>query len=173
MSEHQLCRRLGNSTFQCTDNLASCKTGEWRCENGLCIDSKLRCNGRVDCYDMSDELDCECGDGMFRCGNSTPCLPEKLRCNGHIDCWDASDEVNCTKSCGDNKFTCNDGHCIQMSLFCDRFPDCQDGSDEPEGCSESCLQTQKQCHNGRCVGLSLWCNGHDDCKDGSDEMGCT
>ncbi|CAL1281372.1 unnamed protein product [Larinioides sclopetarius] len=172
MSEHQLCRRLGNSTFQCTDNLASCKVGEWKCDNGLCIESKKRCNGRVDCYDMSDELDCECGEGMFRCGNSTPCLPEKLRCDGHIDCWDASDEVNCTKSCGDTKFTCNDGRCIQMSLFCDRYPDCPDGSDEPEGCSESCLQTQKQCQNGRCVGLALWCNGNDDCKDGSDEVGC-
>ncbi|GIY04042.1 hypothetical protein CDAR_31292 [Caerostris darwini] len=172
MSEHQLCKRLGNSTFQCTDNLA-CKAGEWQCENGLCIESKKRCNGRVDCYDMSDEQDCECGDGMFRCGNSTPCLPERMRCDGHIDCWDASDEVNCTKSCGDHKFTCNDGRCIQMSLFCDRFPDCPDGTDEPEGCSESCLQTQKQCRNGRCVALSLWCNGSDDCKDGSDELGCS
>ncbi|GFT76179.1 hypothetical protein NPIL_436821 [Nephila pilipes] len=86
---------------------------------------------------------------------------------------DTRSKANTGRGCGDNKFTCNDGHCIQMSLFCDRYPDCQDGSDEPEGCSESCLQTQKQCRNGRCVGLALWCNGHDDCKDGSDEVGCT
>lgn len=172
VGEHQLCKRLGNNTYQCADNAAACKEGEWQCDNGLCIAASGRCNSRIECYDMSDELNCECGEGHFLCGNSTPCIPENLRCNGKIDCWDASDEVNCTKSCHGDKFTCNFGGCIDIILFCDRFPDCADGSDEPEGCNEPCLPTQKQCRNGRCIDYPLWCNGDDNCKDGSDELNC-
>ncbi|XP_042903701.1 low-density lipoprotein receptor-related protein 2 [Parasteatoda tepidariorum] len=170
VSEHQLCKKLGNFTYQCIDNVANCKKGEWQCSNGLCIAASGRCNGRIECYDMSDEIDCECGAGQFRCG--TPCIPDYLRCDGKTDCWDASDEVNCTKSCGSEKFTCNDGKCVDMILFCDRYPDCPDGSDEPEGCNESCLPTQKQCNSGRCIHLDLWCNGDNNCGDGSDETDC-
>ncbi|XP_045541991.1 basement membrane-specific heparan sulfate proteoglycan core protein isoform X1 [Papilio machaon] len=36
-----------------------CASNQWRCENGPCIDSRRRCDGRVDCpRDSSDELDC-------------------------------------------------------------------------------------------------------------------
>lgn len=75
-------------------------------------------------------------------------------------------------ACQGDKFTCNFGGCIDIILFCDRFPDCADGSDEPEGCNEPCLPTQKQCRNGRCIDDPLWCNGEDNCKDGSDERNC-
>lgn len=41
------------------DEGRDCDRNMFRCENGPCINSALRCNGRVDCpYDTSDELDC-------------------------------------------------------------------------------------------------------------------
>ncbi|KFM63554.1 Vitellogenin receptor, partial [Stegodyphus mimosarum] len=96
-SKNELCRRLGNSTYQCAENEAACKDGEWQCDNGLCVHEEAFCNGKIECYDMSDEMHCECGKGHFRCGNTTPCLPRSLKCDGKVDCWDASDEVNCSK----------------------------------------------------------------------------
>nr|XP_026490200.1 basement membrane-specific heparan sulfate proteoglycan core protein isoform X1 [Vanessa tameamea] len=39
-----------------------CGKNQWRCENGPCIDSRLRCDGHVDCpHDDTDELDCPAG----------------------------------------------------------------------------------------------------------------
>lgn len=74
-------------------------------------------------------------------------------------------------SCGEGLFTCNSGLCIRSSLFCDRLPDCPDGSDEPSGCGDSC-NGSRTCDNGRCVDGRLWCDGTDDCGDGSDERAC-
>lgn len=38
---------------------SDCARDMFWCENGPCIMSSLRCNGRLDCpYDDSDELDC-------------------------------------------------------------------------------------------------------------------
>ena len=64
--------------------------------------------------------------------------------------------------------------CISDKQFCDRFADCDDGSDEPEGCNLSCNGTtlRHQCENGRCILSSLLCNGVNDCGDNSDELSC-
>ncbi|XP_065123320.2 complement component C9 [Paramisgurnus dabryanus] len=38
-----------------------CKSSEWQCESGVCINKNLKCNGDYDCgeSDMSDEDECE------------------------------------------------------------------------------------------------------------------
>ena len=35
-----------------------CRQNEFKCSDGACIDSSLRCNQYPDCYDRSDEDHC-------------------------------------------------------------------------------------------------------------------
>ncbi|XP_077517817.1 uncharacterized protein LOC144128350 isoform X3 [Amblyomma americanum] len=167
----ELCRRLDNVTVHCVDD-SECLHDEWRCSNGLCIPEQRRCDGHFNCYDMTDEYNCECGSDGFHCSNNTSCLPLDRRCNGFVDCWDGSDEANCTALCPASQHTCNSGQCIPMDNFCDSYRDCDDGSDEPPGCDSPCLAHQRQCQNGRCVPGTVWCDGFDSCGDGSDEADC-
>lgn len=42
---------------------ADCQANEFRCGDGTCINSELKCNRKYDCHDGSDELSC----GRFDC----------------------------------------------------------------------------------------------------------
>ena len=35
-----------------------CGSGEFQCSNQVCIDEKQRCDGKTDCEDNSDEIEC-------------------------------------------------------------------------------------------------------------------
>ncbi|XP_013772237.2 very low-density lipoprotein receptor-like [Limulus polyphemus] len=168
---HEICRQLDDHLYQCVD-VSECHSEEWRCGDGLCVPAKRRCDGHFNCYDMTDEANCDCKEDEFHCGNDTSCLPVTRRCNGYIDCWDGSDEANCTTMCPSSQFTCNNGQCIPNDYFCDSYYDCNDLSDEPELCRASCLTHQQQCQNGRCVNHESWCDGVDNCGDNSDEQNC-
>ena len=43
------------------DEATTCEYYQFTCRDGSCIDDRLKCNGREDCPDGSDELGC----GMF------------------------------------------------------------------------------------------------------------
>ncbi|XP_051164706.1 uncharacterized protein LOC127283717 isoform X2 [Leptopilina boulardi] len=170
----QKCHRLDIDAFRCMDLEHYCLDDEWTCKNSLCIPLVKHCDGTMNCYDHSDEYNCECNlETHFQCGNETSCLPLDKKCDGKIDCWDATDEINCTLACPlESEFTCNDGQCILKARFCDGLRDCVDGSDEPHGCQGRCNKHEFTCQNGRCITKNLKCNGIDDCGDGTDEQLC-
>ena len=121
------------------DEEPACLEGEeWKCADGLCIPREKRCDGHFNCYDHSDEANCNpcpLSEGYFHCGNETSCLDPSKRCNGIFDCWDGSDEHLCIPGCdAETEFTCSpSGRCIEKGQFCDGVNDCED--DEPVGCS--------------------------------------
>ncbi|XP_026275499.2 uncharacterized protein LOC113204517 isoform X2 [Frankliniella occidentalis] len=169
----EFCQRLDVDAFRCVDD-SVCLPGEWRCGNQLCIPLVKRCDGHFNCYDHTDEHNCECNlQTHFQCGNKTSCLPKSKRCDGVVDCWDAADELNCTRTCPrQDQFTCSNGQCISHARFCDGFADCGDKSDEPFGCGGDCKNHEWKCGNGRCIRKRAVCNGVDDCGDLSDEKEC-
>ncbi|XP_075213189.1 uncharacterized protein LOC142319602 [Lycorma delicatula] len=170
----EICQRLQKDIYRCVDD-SQCLEDEWQCSNRLCIPLSKRCDGYFNCYDNTDEFDCECDlKTHFHCGNWLSCLPNNKRCDGVVDCWDASDEFNCTKDCfGSGQFTCNDSQCIPSHQFCDGFPDCIDHSDEPLGCGGNCKTHEWKCRNNRCIHKTNICDGKDDCGDNSDEELCS
>ncbi|OON15605.1 Low-density lipoprotein receptor domain class A, partial [Opisthorchis viverrini] len=105
------------------------------CASGECIDIRMRCNGRPECADGSDERGCgpsRCMINQFPCA-SGECIDARLQCNGQKDCYDESDEYGCTTRCRPDQFMCYSGECIASRQRCNGFRDCRDGSDET-GC---------------------------------------
>nr|CAD7604598.1 unnamed protein product [Timema genevievae] len=75
---------------------SSCRSGEYRCSSGECIDQLFLCDGLTECKDKSDENIAQCSSiscpsFAFRCSYGA-CVDSDSRCNGLPQCADGSDE---------------------------------------------------------------------------------
>jgi hypothetical protein len=89
------------------------------------VPSTAACDGRADCLDGADELDCDsfaCGDGQV--------VERSVVCDGSFNCTNRRDERAYCPS-----FTCGNGFFLPFEYVCDGSPTCPDGSDE-EGCRD-------------------------------------
>ncbi|KAA0703655.1 Histone-lysine N-methyltransferase PRDM9 [Triplophysa tibetana] len=82
---------------------AACPPKAFECADGSgCVTESLACDGRAQCSDGSDELDCDwrsgCLSSDWKCRNNI-CIPQNFLCNEVNDCGDNSDEETCGKSC--------------------------------------------------------------------------
>jgi hypothetical protein len=109
-------------------DLWKCANDEKQCTGGQCLPVSYFCDGKSDCNDHSDELQCNSTCDGYQCSNSY-CISSTLRCNGVNDCTGGEDEQNC--ECSSNDFKCNTGsECIPKNQVCDNIAQCTDRSDE-------------------------------------------
>lgn len=79
----------------------ACPPKAFECADGSgCVTESLACDGRAQCSDGSDELDCDwrsgCLSSDWKCRNNI-CIPQNFICNEVDDCGDNSDEETCGK----------------------------------------------------------------------------
>lgn len=129
-----------------------CYEWNYSCDNGRCIDIHLRCDGKDDCGDASDEKNCQSVlSTKLPGGNSPTIVPD-------FPTEDMSEQMP-RGICPPAFFQCSDGECITIKQHCDKRPHCSDGSDE-FGCpTDKCGKDLVECANGQCVPINGWCNG--------------
>lgn len=143
-----------------------CNSGEFRCNNGLCIIDQWRCDGQIDCSDGSDE-------GLELCRRQCP--PFRFPCM-----------VNRQEMSPDNQTNLGPRYtCISQQQMCDSHADCLDDEREvvckvvksrmctlAHGQKDDEVKIGFECANQMCLDPSVQCDGHNDCGDNSDEMNC-
>ena len=69
---------------------------QFQCKDGTCLLDHHVCDGRTDCVDSSDEVNCICDkEDRYQCADKSGCISASKYCDQIRDCQDGSDE-NCT-----------------------------------------------------------------------------
>eukprot|EP00732_Lithocolla_globosa_P001827 Lithocolla_globosa_v1_NODE_1017_length_2950_cov_54.732735.p1 type:complete len:965 gc:universal NODE_1017_length_2950_cov_54.732735:40-2934(+) len=113
-----------------------------------------------------------CGLDYFTCDNGN-CVILPWYCDFINDCLDGSDEgAECDYCQGGSGFECASGEitCISWDLYCNGYPQCEDGSDETD-CDPCLAEDAFVCRDGTTCITSAWeCDYFWDCPDRSDEV---
>ncbi|RCN30147.1 Low-density lipoprotein receptor domain class A [Ancylostoma caninum] len=168
------------STALFPPNVSLCEGFGFACTNqpSMVISTALRCDGKADCPDGSDELNCKECQSAFSCSISPKskvkvCLRAEQLCDGIAHCPDGYDEEkHCKSTCDDDEMSCpSTSLCLPSSSVCDGIVDCDTEEDEVN--CEECTRGAQFCEvTKRCIPAGQLCDGIPQCPDRSDEKGC-
>nr|XP_049594845.1 low-density lipoprotein receptor-related protein 2 isoform X5 [Syngnathus scovelli]XP_049594846.1 low-density lipoprotein receptor-related protein 2 isoform X6 [Syngnathus scovelli] len=146
------------------NSVLKCRLGSRPCRDQTqCVPYSHVCDGEKDCWDGSDEEECDTAMTTPRENGrqNRPPLPPKT-------------QPPIKPSCTSPSFLCPDSTCIPPTQICDGIKDCPDGSDE-KTCLKRCPnRSDFLCKDRRsCVLKKLVCDGRAHCHDSSDEVDCS
>ncbi|XP_022091201.1 G-protein coupled receptor GRL101-like [Acanthaster planci] len=149
-----------------------CQPGQFRCRRGgRCFNETIRCDTYTDCFDGSDEEDCEsfvCPADTWKCA-AGHCIPYSFLCDFRLDCYyhkngtkDISDETSCSTSHYIRPSSTERGRSVGFVKVGDR----------------SCEEDEWQCRSGQCIEAWRRCFAHSDdefggCADKSHLRNCS
>ena len=141
----------------------------------MCVPEAQVCDGRPQCLDQSDEMDCRrpTKSCEFQCADGSRCIPKKFVCDGERDCVDGTDEFGCGRNFR--------GCVIELTAVCLLAPQLWRFSfvvpahaGAAGSSSEStCISPSILCSDlSHCISQDQLCDGSIDCLDGGDENNC-
>lgn len=165
------------SAFDCHEKSSPSSTSS--ATFGRCISRSRVCDGKADCFDKSDEIDCGCSkdDSQFKCESNfeteAKCIKISQKCDGFRDCTNGEDEESCNECAGGAFHCAADNKCIDSRKRCDGRSDCSDEADEKNcSCYECNSHTFKMyiCSSvNRCYRDSEVCMPHSQCPGSSQQ----
>ena len=152
-----------------------CLYYEHRCDNGQCVDvrlrSNIRCDRVTDCYDGSDEAVCPVDNSR---GYSTVTVSPPARIDHTHDYFPAATPLESPHTCPQSHFSCPGafGYCLPIYVRCNSYYDCPNHEDEM-GCENYMCPGLYRCRGSIvCLHITHLCDGVVQCQDQDDEVLC-
>uniref|UniRef100_W5M174 Heparan sulfate proteoglycan 2 n=1 Tax=Lepisosteus oculatus TaxID=7918 RepID=W5M174_LEPOC len=149
----------------------TCMPDEFTCQDGECVPLEYRCDNRLDCHDMSDELDCHI---IIHVNYSVYVYYILVYTVLYLLQYISKIQFQPNKNYFCSRVSGLTGHGEPVHLFpvLQRLCQLSNALAPPVGTPSPCEPNEFKCQNGRCA-LKLWrCDGDNDCGDNSDESYC-
>ena len=143
------------------------------CDNGQCLPYDKRCDSYRDCWDESDEKTEDCLNYKKVSIPMTARFPPPVLINfnstGHLS-QQRLDPRH--PMCPETHFSCSDGYCLPVYVFCNAVVDCPSREDEQHCQHHQCPGFYRCRSSHVCVHLDHLCDGWPQCPQHDDEWLC-
>ena len=156
---------------QCTDDSDEafcvhkpCSLDLFPCNNHQCLSKSVQCDGRLDCFDKSDEL---CTLQLAKNNSESAPPPAIVELSD-----DGTFHVTASYHCPQTHFRCLDQYCLPVYLRCNGISDCTKHEDEL-ACDSYTCQGYYRCRSSAvCLHPDHVCDGLIHCPQYDDELVC-